>query len=166
MSNFSFSHSVFKRLAQQTRKNQGLFGKGLTTLKKESFENILGKVENAGNHAAFCPVPKSFSTCLKINFKPLSHLFCCLQVLSFWTSLQFCRLVNLFPNKPVEFICKRCGRRRNCLLQKLLIMSNFSFPTMFSIGLKTFLSFSSNLILSSANSFSVEESKICCLGKG
>ena len=30
MSNFSFSHSVFKRLVQQTSKNQGLFGKGLT----------------------------------------------------------------------------------------------------------------------------------------
>ena len=28
-SNFSFSHSVFKRIVQQTRKNQGLFGKGL-----------------------------------------------------------------------------------------------------------------------------------------
>ena len=28
-SNFSFSHSVFKRLILQTRKNQGLFGKGL-----------------------------------------------------------------------------------------------------------------------------------------
>ena len=29
-SNFSFSLSVFKRLLLQTRKNQGLFGKGLT----------------------------------------------------------------------------------------------------------------------------------------
>ena len=29
MSNFSLSHSVFKGLALQTRKNQGLFGKGL-----------------------------------------------------------------------------------------------------------------------------------------
>ena len=28
-SNFSFSHCVFERLALQTRKNQGLFGKGL-----------------------------------------------------------------------------------------------------------------------------------------
>ena len=28
-SNFSFSHSVFKRLVRQTRENQGLFGKGL-----------------------------------------------------------------------------------------------------------------------------------------
>ena len=35
-SNFFFSHSVFKRLVLQTRKNQGLFGKGLihhTTLR-------------------------------------------------------------------------------------------------------------------------------------
>ena len=28
-SNFSFSHSVFKRLVLQTSKNQGMFGKGL-----------------------------------------------------------------------------------------------------------------------------------------
>ena len=31
-SNFSFSHSVFKRLVLQTRKNRGLFGKGITAL--------------------------------------------------------------------------------------------------------------------------------------
>ena len=31
-SNFSFPHSVFKRLVLQTRKNQGLFGKGLKVL--------------------------------------------------------------------------------------------------------------------------------------
>ena len=30
MSNFTFSHSVFKRLVLQTHKNQDLFGKGLT----------------------------------------------------------------------------------------------------------------------------------------
>ena len=29
MSNFSFSHSVFKRIVLQTRENQGLFGNGL-----------------------------------------------------------------------------------------------------------------------------------------
>ena len=32
MSNFSFSYSVFKRRVLQTRKNQGLFGKGLKPL--------------------------------------------------------------------------------------------------------------------------------------
>ena len=31
-SNFSFSHSVFKRLVLQTHKNQGLFGKGLNKI--------------------------------------------------------------------------------------------------------------------------------------
>ena len=35
-SNFSFSHSVFKRLVLQTHKNQGLFGKGL---KNKSIDN-------------------------------------------------------------------------------------------------------------------------------
>ena len=38
MSNFSFSHSVFKKLVLQTRKNQGLFGKGLM---HKSFTEIL-----------------------------------------------------------------------------------------------------------------------------
>ena len=33
-SNFSFSHSVFKRLDLQAHKNQGLFGKGLKKLFK------------------------------------------------------------------------------------------------------------------------------------
>ena len=32
MSNFSFSHSVFKRRVRQTHKNQGLYGKGLSTI--------------------------------------------------------------------------------------------------------------------------------------
>ena len=37
-SNFSFSHSVFKKVLMQTRKNQGLFGKELKDLKKNSTE--------------------------------------------------------------------------------------------------------------------------------
>ena len=41
MSNFSFSHSVFKRLVLQTRKNQGLFGKGLMTRLKDEAEFYL-----------------------------------------------------------------------------------------------------------------------------
>ena len=40
-SNFFFFHSVFKRLLLQTRKNQGLFGKGLTQhLSSESALNL------------------------------------------------------------------------------------------------------------------------------
>ena len=36
-SDFSFSHNVFKRHVLQTRKNQGLFGKGLNDPEKEAF---------------------------------------------------------------------------------------------------------------------------------
>ena len=64
-----------KRLVQQTRKNQGLFGKGLTTqsqilmtLKRKPFENIEGKGENAGNQhfllfpQCFLPIPRRISS--------------------------------------------------------------------------------------------------------
>ena len=64
----------------------------LTTLKHKAFENIAGKGENAGNQhfllflQCFIPVPNQIS---------IFHLylFCCLQILSIWTSLRFCRLV-------------------------------------------------------------------------
>ena len=36
-SNFSFSHSVFKRLVLQTLKSQGLFGKGLNFYQMKRF---------------------------------------------------------------------------------------------------------------------------------
>ena len=37
----------------QTRKNQGLFGKGLMTLEKKALENTVGKKENASNQHIF-----------------------------------------------------------------------------------------------------------------
>ena len=61
----------------------------------------------------------------------------------------------------VQVLWKHCGKRRNCLLRAIS-----PFPTVFSTNLKNFLSFSSNLKLSSADSFSLEWSKICRLGKG
>ena len=60
---------------------------------KESFENIVGKGENAGNQhfllfpQCFLPFPKQISI-----FQP--NLICCLQMLSIWTSLKICGLVN------------------------------------------------------------------------
>ena len=50
--------------------------------------------------------------------------------------------------------------------EKLLVTSNFSFQTVFSTRLDNFLPFSSNLKLSSANSFNLEASKICRLVMG
>ena len=49
MSNFSFSHSVFKRLVLQTRKNQGLFGKGLSTA-VQNIDHDQARSENAVHH--------------------------------------------------------------------------------------------------------------------
>ena len=54
MSNFSFSRSVFKRLVLQTRKNQGLFGKGLTA-SRLLFANALNLVQSKN----FCGVVNS-----------------------------------------------------------------------------------------------------------
>ena len=50
--------------------------------------------------------------------------------------------------------------------KKLLVTSNFSFSHSVSIRMDNVLPFSSNLKLSSANSFSLEESKFRRLGKG
>ena len=43
MSNFSFSHSVFKRHIPETRKNQGLFGKGLSKAESCWLQTMLVK---------------------------------------------------------------------------------------------------------------------------
>ena len=75
--------------------------------------------------------------------------------------------VNPSPNTP-EFL----GVYRTRLLktlrekEKLLVTSNFSFSDSVSTLLQNFLPFLSNMKLSSANSLSLAESKICCLGKG
>ena len=63
-----------------------------------------------------------------------------------------------FHVSVVQVFWKHCGKRRNCSLRAIS-----PFPTVFSTCLKNFLPFSSNLILTSANSFSLEESEICHL---
>ena len=73
---------------------------------------------------------------------------------------------NPFPNNPWVLcvsstsLLKALWKRRNCSLRAISF-----FPTVFSTRLGNFSPFPSNLKLSSANSFSLEESKICCLGK-
>ena len=66
MSNFSFSHSVFKRLVLQTRKNQGLFGKGFIV---ESHLFVFSNALNLGN-------PKILPFCKKLNtWKTIRSIF-------------------------------------------------------------------------------------------
>ena len=75
--------------------------------------------------------------------------------------------INPFPNKP--WFLRVCSIRLLKTLwekEKLLVTRNFSFSQCFLPIWSTFLPFSSNLKLSSANSFSLEGSRICHLGKG
>ena len=71
----------------------------LTTLKKQAFENIAGKRENADNQhfllflQCFLPFPKRTPV---FNF----HLFCRLQMLLTWTNLKICCLANSLPHNP------------------------------------------------------------------
>ena len=62
MSNFSFSHSVIERLMIQTCKNQGLFGKGLSTKHMHVCIIIY--------HECFIQVVNDFSVVLLIWFQP------------------------------------------------------------------------------------------------
>ena len=76
-------------------------------------------------------------------------------------------LIIPFQNKPwFLHFCRTSLLKTLLEKEKLLVMSNFSFPTVFFTSMESFLPFLSNLKLSSANSFSLKESKICCLGKG
>ena len=100
-SNFSFSQSVFKRLVLQIRKNQGMFGKGLSSI-FSFFNNV------------FYPSSSNF------NFQVKSILDSANA--SNWTSL------NPFPNKPL--LLSVCNRRLLKTMQekeKFLITSYFSF---------------------------------------
>ena len=102
-SNFSFSHSVFKRIVSKGRQKVSLFGKGLSLyhtiptfndLQKEAFWKHCRKRRK-------CWLPAFFSFSHNVfypsqnKFKFFSHIYlCCMQILSVWTSLTFCRLVK------------------------------------------------------------------------
>ena len=53
MSNFSFSHSVFERFVLQTRKNQGMFGKGLTHCEMWRLHFQSGPYENSSEFQVY-----------------------------------------------------------------------------------------------------------------
>ena len=83
-SNFSFSHSVFKRPVLQTRKNQGLFGKGLnvssiythfnTMKKKTLWKTLLKKMKllKMSNFTYFQNV--FYAICILISLKATFQL--------------------------------------------------------------------------------------------
>ena len=83
----------------------------------------------------------------------------------FMNSLFLC--INPFLNKPwFSRVGSTSLLKTLWEKEKLLVTSNFSFPTVFSTRQENFLPLSSNLKLSSANFLSLGESKMCRLGKG
>ena len=98
----------------------------LTTLKKKSFENTVGKGENVGNQhfllfpQCFLPFPKQISIFL-------SHLFCHLQelMLSASTSLKFCHLVKSLV--PFDFAVNSIDQDQN--MQNTFLYRLFTFDT-------------------------------------
>ena len=85
-------------------------------------------------------------------------------LLSFTKYLQYFIKLNLSQTSPgfhmsaVQVFWKHCRKRRNCSWRAVS-----PFPSLFFNCLKNFLPYSSNLKLSSSNSFSFKESKICLL---
>ena len=76
------------------------------------------------------------------------------------------KLFNAFPNKTWFLrVCRISLLKTLWEKEKLLVTNDFSFPTVFSTHLDNSLPLSPKLKLSSANSFSLEESKIS-FGKG
>ena len=80
--------------------------------------------------------------------------------------MQFRAKLTLSQTSPIFYVSavqvfeNTVGKGEIALNEQYLL-----FPV-FSTRFENFLSFSSSLKLSSANSFSLEESKICHLGKG
>ena len=96
-------------------------------------------------------------------------LFLCFHSFIFRISIH--QVFNTFPNKP--WFLRVCNTTLwKTLVENTVVKGEIArneqfllFPTVFSTHLRNFLPFSSNLKLSSANPFSLEESKICRLGK-
>ena len=81
----------------------------------------------------------------------------------------FCKQLTLSQTSP-DFL-RICSRSTSLLetlweKEKLLVTSTFSFSHSVFYPFGEFSAISLNLKLSSANTLSLEESKICCLEKG
>ena len=74
----------------------------------------------------------------------------------FFSTASFFRVVNSFPNKPwILLVCCTRLLKTRWGKEKLLVTSNFSFSRSVFYLFESFLPFSLNLKLSSANSFNL-----------
>ena len=90
-------------------------------------------------------------------------------MLSIWSPLKFCRLVknSPFPKQALVFICLQYKSMENTVRKGEIARNEqfLLFPRCFLPICRTLGPFSSNLKLLSANTLSLEESKICRLIK-
>ena len=117
---FLLSHSVVKRLVLQTRKNQGLFGKGLT--KNISIQGPF----TSGIHK-YADKVHSFLASARFLYQPITRRqnFRLVQIK---TNCRRHLKVHLKWKISIMWVRKHCEKRRNCLLQAIS-----PFLTMFSI---------------------------------
>ena len=109
-----------------------------------------------------------YAICILKSFNNLISVVVC-SFFEFETvsKLFITEWVNPFPDKPWSLrFCSTSLLKKTTENEKLLVTSNFSFSHSVFTLLENFLPFLSNLKLLSANSFILEESKICRLGKG
>ena len=137
---------------------------------KEAFWKHCGKRRNCLNKQ-FLLFPQCFLLYQRQKLSFLLYLIFRLQMLSIWSGPKFVmwERVNPFPNKPWSLRVFSISLLKTLWVkEKLLARSNFSYSLqyVFSTSFENFLPFISNLELLSANSFNLEESKICLLGKG
>ena len=89
------------------------------------------------------------------------HLDICTKGLSSEQILTLSQTNPGFYVSAVQVFLKTLGKEEIARNEQFLL-----FPQCFQLVLENFLLFSSNSKLSSANSFNLEECKICRLGKG
>ena len=79
-----------------------------------------------------------------------------------------CNILTLtLPKQGLLFMCQQYKSFENTFGKgEIAQMSNFSFCHSVFYPFTELSTITSNLILLSANSFKLEESKSCCLGKG
>ena len=150
MSNFSFSHSVFKRLVSQGRQKVSLCGNGLTLyqMTKSNFadkklenakmtispcdriENTVGKGENAGYQhflliLQWFPKPSALGS-LKVGivYNRVNLCWPCF-------SLTLYYIIQLYNDPEEEGFWQNCLKRRKCWW-----VAFYSFPTMFATSSK------------------------------
>ena len=138
--------------------------------------NVFYPIKDRNHYLSFLPFPNQTSI-LHL------HVFCCLQMLSIWASLNLCRLVELtclrtspthdsvcfnhFPNNPWFLrVCCTSLLKTQWKKERSLIMISFSFSHSVFYPFVELSTISSYFKLSSAYSVSLEESKICRLRKG